>query len=126
MENLLLKFVVQSKMPKAIIMEDDVSPKNNFSEVLWDVWNNYLPDDFDIIMLGSCAGYMNEPTGKLDALIKKIELSKTRQGRQVNKYLRIPHSLTGTQGYIISFQGAQKLLNKIKSISHHVDLVFKT
>ena len=119
----VLEMIVDQHIPKAIVLEDDVSPIPEFNEILLKVWNNYLPDDFDLVMMGYAFGHIYPEKDWFSKLMNFLVGSKNRIPRQVNEYIHVPYNLLGAQGYIISWKGAKKLLDKIKKISYHVDHV---
>jgi GR25 family glycosyltransferase involved in LPS biosynthesis len=118
----VMKKIVHENIPVAIIMEDDVSPVKDFNDTLLKILNHYLPDNFDIVMLGNSSGSVDCDENKMmNHLSIFFNHRKRRNHVQVNPWIHIPCNLSGCQGYIISQKGAKKVLNQIKKISFHAD-----
>lgn len=101
---LLWHKVIDEQLPQLVIFEDDICFGNNIQFFLqFDVFIQHIYQkglEFDVI--------------KLETFLEKVHLGKKHiiQERAVQK-LHSPHM--GAGAYIISYQGAQKLLHYIKN-----------
>lgn len=120
----MMQKVVDENLPFAIVLEDDVSPVDNFNIIFEEIMSEYLPGKFDLIFLGASSGKINCTNGSnFKKFTDFIENKRRRKFRKINKYIYVPCSLSGTQGYIVSNKGARLILDKIRKIGFHVDSV---
>lgn len=90
----LWKKIVSEKTPITLILEDDASrPCNNFEKLTLKYYK-HLPNDWDIFLLGFWLH-----TGDKD--------------KKINNYIFKVNEFALTHSYLITYKGAQKLLNLV-------------
>lgn len=91
----LWKQVVENKLAYLMIFEDDI----HFSKNTKDILNNleWLPTNFDVI--------------KLETIRQNVMIRRGSKLLPTHRLCRIRSEHLGSGGYIISYQGAKKLLN---------------
>ena len=94
------KKIIFNNIQKCLILEDDAKLNADFLKILEEVEQN-IPTDFDMLFLGYHVAYIEE---------------------NVNNYCFIPDRVYGLFGYIVSLEGAKKLLD-IFPISQQIDTV---
>jgi GR25 family glycosyltransferase involved in LPS biosynthesis len=110
----LWKQFLNSKNEYAIIFEDDVIFEDNFSKEYILEMIKYTPSNFDILYLGC----FNSTFFKYFGYIVNNNKSK-----QINHYIEIPKIAFGTHAYIISKNGANKLIKLLDgNIFFHLDI----
>lgn len=110
-----------------LVLEDDVYPNDNFDDNLLKVLQN-IPPDTDILLLGcfgACGTKSKSVIQKLFSHFARF-INLYRDEKDVNDYITIPNAPAGTFAYIVTKQGAQKLLDQNKKISWHIDFVAYT
>jgi glycosyl transferase family 25 len=113
------KLFLESNTEYAIILEDDVVFEHNFKEKL-DLGIKNTPDDFDILYLGcfGCQNNLNFNTLQF-ANLGILNLKANFKNQFVNK----PFVALATHAYIVSRNGAKKLLSYIdRNIYTHIDI----
>jgi len=120
----IIKKMVDNNIPQAVIFEDDAYPVQNFDVQFQDLLTNYMPEDYDILLLGH-GGYAKN-ISSIDSILNIIKSLytdnvKCRTYKKINARVSIPFNALCTYAYIISLQGAKKILNKYKTIKYHVD-----
>jgi glycosyl transferase family 25 len=113
------KLFLESNADYAIIFEDDVVFENNFKEKL-DLGIKNTPDDFDILYLGcfGCQNNLNFNTLQF-ANLGILNLKAKFRNQFVNK----PFIALATHAYVVSRNGAKKLLSYIdRNIYTHIDI----
>ena len=113
------KKIVDEKIPVAIVFEDDAFPDmKNYEEKIDDILQQ-APNDFDVINLFTSGGHEHlDPFVEL--VIRFLGLYIPTH-KIISKDLCIPEFTTTTVSYIISNNGAKKLLKLLPKISGHVD-----
>ena len=102
----------------AIIFEDDVVFEKNFKNELNDIIK-IAPKEYDILYLG-CFGCNNQINifTYLSSIVGLINLNS----KKLNKFINKPVVAYATHSYIVSRNGANKLLKYIEgNISNHID-----
>jgi glycosyl transferase family 25 len=113
------KLFLESNAEYAIIFEDDVVFEHNFKEKL-DLGIKNTPDDFDILYLGcfGCQNNLNFNTLQF-ANLGILNFKANFKNQFVNK----PFVALATHAYIVSRNGAKKLLSYIdRNIYTHIDI----
>ena len=123
----LWKHIVQNKIKHAIILEDDISFTNNWTDDLNSSLKN-LPKNWDILTLGnfgikSVNDKYNSPFNFILYSIVSLLHIENRNARKISNFLEIPYFFTGAYAYAISYKGAKKLLRYIKNINFHIDVL---
>jgi GR25 family glycosyltransferase involved in LPS biosynthesis len=117
------QLVIDQQIPEAIILEDDVQLVDNFKEKLHQHLQQLnRTDSYDVILLGGIGRI--HPEGK-DRFISKIfssYIGGVRKHQKLSKNTFVPTRAAGTHAYMVSYQGAQKLLNLCPRATFHVDL----
>jgi len=93
--------IISQKISNTLIIEDDVYFENKFSKTLNSLWDEITSSsiEFDIIFVS----------------YKRVERSPDI--KRISKYLLIPkRGIWWFSGYILSYNGAKKLLNKLPVI----------
>jgi len=113
------QMVVDKGLESVCVLEDDVTLDPQFEERL-KLLAFEIPNHWDIVYLG-CRGACDSRRDynileKVWSMIGKVK------GKQVSKHVFIPENPAGTYGYIISNQGARKLLGLTEQISFHIDV----
>jgi len=110
--NVWKKFI-ESNKPNCLILEDDALFEDNFIEKL-NVGLKNTPSDYDILYLG-CFGCQSQ-FNYLSIFHMKFNYVK------INDYVSIPGIALATHGYIVSREGAIKLVKYLdKNIFAHID-----
>lgn len=86
------EMIINNKMDRALILEDDVYFDKKFGEKLKTLMGNLPTTDFDILFIGYHSA-------------KNVVRVKN------NNYFVIPQKVYGLFGYIVTQRGAQKLMN---------------
>lgn len=115
----VMQKIVDDQIPIAIVLEDDVSPVENFNTTIHTIIRYHLPKQFDLLMIGNSLN-MNE---SLSGPSSPHDLFKDKYVKFKDKFIMNPQNVGGTQGYIVSQQGAQNILKHVKRISYHIDWV---
>lgn len=118
------KYIVDNNLDYAIILEDDVKLNKNFEEESKKVISSAGPSaliDWDVILLG-CFLCQFEKNDTLTKTIMKLRSPFSSQ-KDLNEYLYIPSTWGGMHAYVVSRNGAKRLLEKFPRASYHVDFV---
>jgi len=112
--------MVDENIQTAMILEDDAVFKSDFENLLNQMWQ-YVPQDWEMILLG-CV--LKCDLRKNYGLIEKLHslIFPLSQNQEVNDHVYRLRNFLGTHAYIITKQGAQKLLEGIKIKTGHIDL----
>jgi len=97
------KNIIKEKINKCLILEDDFILCDNFINK-FDIIMNNAPLEYDIIFLTN-----------------NIIHNKNLKLYDINKYFYKQALISQTVGYIITLNGANKLLNYINKVSYHID-----
>jgi len=107
----------------AIIFEDDVVFTKNFKKE-FDIAMQNVPNDFDLFYLG-CFGCTN--TINIYTIAGTTSNLINLNSGNINKYINKPSFVFATHAYVISRNGAKKLIKHFKNnISYHLDFVIQT
>ena len=117
------EIVVNDKIDYAVILEDDVEFTPQFKSTLEQIKSDNL--DFDILLLSSLIGGKNPKDYNFLDTISKIFFKK-RKYQYINEKYHIPEFFAGTQSYIITYEGAKKLLNELSIVTYHIDTVLSS
>lgn len=98
------KRIIKEGINKTLVLEDDFIFKDNFINK-FNNYYKYCPENYDILYL------TDNPLHNKNIKIKDI-----------NDYYYKQLIISQTVGYIISIEGARKLLNHINKITHHIDV----
>jgi len=97
------KKIIKNNLNRTLILEDDFIFKDNFL----DKFNKYIkeaPDNFDILFLSS--NFIHNKYLKI---------------KDINPFYYKQLFISQTVSYIITLQGAKKILNYINKVSYHID-----
>ena len=100
-----MKCFIDTNLPAAIILEDDVDFHPEFYRLISDFDN--LPHDLDILRLSSIPKYSYVPVGTIGP------------GFDLIKYSKIPHS---TGGYYVTRRGAKKFVSYREPQMNPIDI----
>jgi GR25 family glycosyltransferase involved in LPS biosynthesis len=100
----LWKRIIDDGIEKCLILEDDFILEDNFINKFNDAYK-YCPDNYDLLFLTA------NPIHN-----KNLRISN------INKYFYKQLFVSQTLAYIITIDGAKKLLNHINKISYHIDV----
>lgn len=113
-----IKIIADNKLPMAVIFEDDAYPCTDFETKFNKLVQNYLPVDFDILLLG----FNGNPECNVDMYVRTfLQGIETKKYRKVNDMVEVPYNPTGMHGYLISLKGAKKIIEKYNKINYHID-----
>lgn len=111
----LWKYIVENKLDKILILEDDARPVDDFDNRLIYALSD-IDVTYDLIYIGclSCDEIVNDT-------LKIIG----KQNKDVSEHIMIPGFPVGLHAYMISYEGAKKLINSeaMKKVSYHIDCV---
>lgn len=115
------KKFLKTKKSHCLIVEDDVIfYKKNIQNINYNLYNdtinvlNYTPTDFDLLYLGCFDSTVFQ--------YAMIILSNSGSFKKINKYINKPSVALATHSYIISRQGAKKLIKLLDhNINNHID-----
>lgn len=116
----LWEHVVKNEEDRVLILEDDAYPAKNFKKKLIKFWD-HIPADWDVVFLG-CYG-----TCRVDTEAETFyKITYGRDNKNIDKHVIKPGFPTGFHGYIISYEGAKKLINHplFKKINESIDTHF--
>lgn len=97
------------------IMEDDISPQHNFSDLWNDHYSKHVPNDFDLIYLGGC---IEANTLNYNKVLKKHNnfYNTIRQNKYFKEGTNYWHMTT--EAYIISKKFAKHILEKYNNFDY--------
>lgn len=104
----VLELIIEKNKPYALILEDDVVPEPDFFVEIEKIQNN-LPDDFDLIFLGS--SYSMSVIENCTLNTQPIQI---KSGQRI--YKKIPPLTRTVDSYLISLPAAKKLYSTINKI----------
>jgi glycosyl transferase family 25 len=104
--------MINQNIKEAIILEDDITIKRNFQEVINMI--NVFPKDWEIMLLGYNSEIKEDEKILTSYWSRKIINNKFASVRLINLAY-------GTYGYIINNKGAQKLLQSLTKIIMPID-----
>jgi len=116
--------VIKEGIPAAAALEDDVVIYPNFNERLTKLLEE-LPADWDVCLLGAvgCIAVEQEPMHmKVYGLLTGGGRKSPGKTRSISENVYVPYKPAGTHAYIVSQQGAKKLLERLPKARYHVDL----
>jgi len=119
------QMVVDEGMPHAIVFEDDVALIPNFKETLESNMRRIAADGnkpYDVIMLGAIGRVHPEGKDGIGTRFFSRYIGGKRKLQKINDYLYHPARPAGTHAYMVSFEGAKKLLDLCPKAVFHVDL----
>ena len=97
------KKIVENNIPYSLILEDDFNFKSNFLKDFNELMIN-TPDNFDLLFINS-----------------NIFTNRYLKLNDINNYLYKPILTIQTISYVITLEGAKKILNYINTVSYHID-----
>jgi glycosyl transferase family 25 len=115
----VMQRMVDRNLPMAIILEDDVYPCAQFDDKLKEFTEHYLPASYDIVLLGNRG---HEDFLHNIAFSSLFKVHPDRKYTKINKYLCTPHNSHGLYGYILSLEGARKILKTHNQIRYHIGI----
>jgi GR25 family glycosyltransferase involved in LPS biosynthesis len=118
--------VVDRKLPYAIIFEDDVIPddKTHWNVQIQSTLNKMSDVNWDVILLGYHSEYITNKADQNPFLLFALEFFIIgKRAQHVKDDIISPVTFGGTHAYLISNNGARKLLHELKIIGKRpVDL----
>lgn len=116
----LWEHIVKNEEDRALILEDNVYPVQDFKNKVVKFWDN-IPVEWDIIFLGCCGTCIVD---SLDETFYRIGYG--RENSKIDKYIIKPGYPKGFYAYVISYDGAKKLLEhpEFKKINDNIDINF--
>lgn len=116
----LWQFIVDNKLETTLILENNTVLSNNFLDKFTKLWS-YVPKNWDIILLGCGGSCETESTSKIIAehLFRRINTP-------INNYVFRPAFPTGLYAYMITYNGAKKLLDHyaFSKVQFNLELTF--
>jgi glycosyl transferase family 25 len=113
------KKIIDNNDSMALILEDDVVFEDNFKSRVIEKLKD-VPDDFDIVYLG-CNQCNN--TGEIKSIPDIYSLTFKSKYKNINESIFVPRMSFALHAYIVSNNGAKKLLEMFKDgIYAHIDL----
>ncbi len=117
----LWRTVVERGHARTLVMEDDAQLVPQFKQKLRRALAD-VPPDFDVLLLGCfflCNKDRNYPTYLQTA---RAVLPGKRNDTRTWGSIFVPEFFAGTHCYVVSLQGARKLLQLIPRVTGHIDL----
>ncbi len=116
----LWQYVVQNKLDKVLVLENNTILTKNFSSKLKNLWKS-VPKKWDVVLLG-CGGTC-EMNSTGCALAKSV---LRRVNTTINENVFRPAFPTGLYAYMISYKGAKKLLehDAFSTVGFNLELTF--
>lgn len=117
----LWHYIVKNKLNNVLILEDDARPITDFNDKLSKLLQK-VPNDYDLVYFG-CFGSCDEIGNKITNLIFNKKNKEVIINNKKVKDLMIPALPLGTHAYLISYNGANKLIHhkELKKVRYHVD-----
>jgi len=113
------KMLIESNKSNCLVLEDDALFEDNFIEKM-KVGLKNTPSDYDILYLG-CFGCQNR-FNYLSVFHMILNSKIINQHKKINNYVSIPGIALATHGYIVSREGAIKLVKYLdNNIFAHID-----
>lgn len=114
------KTFLSTNEPYCVIFEDDAVFEPNFKNK-FDLCFKHTPSDFDIFYIGS---HLSRNKLMDNFLCNILFRNCKEQEIYINQYIKIPNFFLGAHSYVISRNGAEKLIKYIdKNISTHIDAI---
>lgn len=118
------QLVVDRGYSRAIIFEDDVRLVDDFKQKLVKNLDALAQtnEQFDVIMLGAIGRVHPEGKDGIGVRIFTAYMGGTRPLKRISDSLVQPRKPAGTHAYMVSQEGARKLLSLCSKATFHVDL----
>jgi len=113
-------YIIDNNLDKALILEDDASFVSNYTDKIKEI---EFPEKFDIVFLGNLINCSenNFSSKKILVNIYKNLLNLPGSYKDISTTLYRPQLVLGTQGYIITHEGAIKCVNLLNKALGHLD-----
>ena len=112
------KTFLSTNEPYCVIFEDDAVFEPNFKNN-FDLYFKHTPSDFDIFYIGC---FFNNNRLVDNMFCNTLFRNCKKEEIYINQYIKIPNFFLGAHSYVISRNGAEKLIKYIdKNISTHID-----
>lgn len=98
------KKIVENNIQYSLILEDDFNFKNNFVNDFNELMRN-TPKNFDLLFLNS-----------------NLFTNKYLRLYDINDYVYKPIFIFEAVGYVITLEGAKKILNYVNKVAYHIDV----
>lgn len=118
------EYIVEKDLDYALILEDDVKLQDDVVKESKKLIDSVKNDTWDIILIGCflCKYEDNDFVSKF--IMKTGRLFEKAEDKPYNDVLYTPFTWSGTHSYIVSKEGAIKMLEKVKGkASYHVDYI---
>ena len=115
----LMYKMIRDNIPVMMVLEDDAYPCTDFDQQWNTIQAQFLPNDFDILLLG--AGGWSKPS-IMSPFFQLIYGRDIREYKKINSKVIVPANPTCTYGYLISQKGAKKIIEKYNIIRNHIDV----
>eukprot|EP01039_Chlorochromonas_danica_P000430 gene431-464_t len=117
------QLVVDSNLTEAIVFEDDIQLVDNFREKLLENLRDLnRSEKFDVILLGAIGRVHPDGKDSYSSRIFSSYIGGNRHLKRISASLYEPIRPAGTHAYMVSREGAQKLLSLCPKATYHVDL----
>mmetsp|Transcript_14371 Transcript_14371/g.13869 ORF Transcript_14371/g.13869 Transcript_14371/m.13869 type:complete len:371 (+) Transcript_14371:147-1259(+) len=116
------QMVVDRNLDHAIIFEDDVKLVDNFKDKLQDHLTLFGQEKYDVVLLGAIGRVHPEGKDGFGTRIFSAYIGGTRPLKRISEHLYQPRRPAGTHAYMVSQEGARKLLKLCTKAVFHVDL----
>ncbi len=110
--------VVDRGLATCLILEDDAEPVADFSRLVRRWWPE-VPPDWELVMLGNFANTHDTP--RWHEFLHEA-LNTGPRSKRVSEHVYRPSLIMGTHAYVVSCEGARKLLELLPVADGHVDM----
>lgn len=109
------KQIVERNLEYAVVFEDDVNPTKNWEERVLSTIRDMSNSPWDIILLGYHSQNITKHSDKTPLLFSMLKFLKIgKESRNIANGIISPVTFGGTHAYLISNEGAKKLLELCK------------
>lgn len=118
------EYIVENNIDRCLILEDDAIFIDDFSSKLEKVMKD-VPSDWDVLLLGtvlSCSPNNCGMLSKIADFLKSLYIRPSISKEKITDNIYRPSVFTGTQAYLITKEGAIKLLKLLSLADGHVDI----
>lgn len=116
------QLVVDLNLESAIIFEDDVQLVPGFKGKLQEHLKAFGDEKYDVVLLGAIGRVHPEGKDGVGTRMFSAYIGGTRPLKRISEHVYQPRRPAGTHAYMVSQQGARKLLYLCSKAVFHVDL----
>lgn len=115
MSNVMIwREIITHKYPWTLILEDDINFPPDFNQIFREHWE-LVPKDAELVYLGCISPLLTHGNNtEEETLFPYVDILN-------EKLVRVKQNLQGAHAYALSYEGAEKLLNKYLPISRALD-----